>query len=90
MDDVKSASATADGVLYAGRARLKHVVIKSSASGSPSISFRNKDASGAVLLIMDFVVAVNEDIVVPAEGILFENGIYVDITAIDRVTIFYA
>lgn len=87
--DLKSATATADGVLFAGRARLRHVLVKTAASGSPQLVFKNGNSSGTALITMDFVVSVNEDIVIPDEGVLFENGIYVDVTDVSRVTIFY-
>lgn len=88
--DLKSATATADGVLFAGRARLRHVLVKSAAAGSPQVVFKNGGAGGTALITMDFVTATNEDIPIPDEGVVFENGIYVDITDVDRVTIFYS
>lgn len=88
--DLKSATATADGVLFAGRARLRHVMVKSASSGSPQLVFKNGGASGTTLIVMDFVTSSNEDIAIPDEGLLFENGIYVDVTDVDRVTVFYS
>lgn len=88
--DLQSASRTTSGVLFAGRARLRHVLIKSGASGSPSVVLRDGDASGPVLITMDFITATNEDIPLPDEGMLFPNGIYVGLTNIDRLTIFYS
>jgi len=89
-NDVKSATATADGVLFAGRARLRHVLVKTSSSGSPQVVLKNGSSSGTALITMDFVTSVNEDIPLPDEGILFEDGIYADITNIDRITILYS
>jgi hypothetical protein len=88
--DLKSATATTDGVLFAGRARLRHVMVKSASSGSPQLVFKNGGASGTTLIVMDFVISSNEDIAIPDEGLLFENGIYVDVTDVDRVTVFYS
>lgn len=87
--DVKSATATADGVLFAGRARLRHVTVKTSSTGTPQVVLKNGSSSGTALITMDFIVSSNEDIIIPDEGVLFENGIYADITNIDRITIFY-
>lgn len=88
--DVKSATATADGVLFAGRARLRHVLVKSAASGTPQVVLKNGGSGGTAYITMDFVTSVNEDIPIPDEGVLFENGIYVDLTDIDRITVFYS
>ena len=88
--DLQSATVTADGVLFAGRARLRHVLIKSSASGSPQVVFKNGGSGGTALITMDFATGINEDIPIPDEGVLFSSGIYVDLTDIDRVTVFYS
>lgn len=88
--DLQSATATADGVMFAGRARLRHVLVKAAATGSPQVVFKNGSSSGAAILTMDFVAGYNEDIPIPDEGVLFTSGIYVDLTDIDRVTILYA
>ena len=87
--DIKSASATADGVLFAGRARLRHVLVKTSSSGSPQVVLKNGSSGGTALVTMDFIVSSNEDIPLPDEGLLFTDGIYADITNIDRITVFY-
>jgi len=89
-NDVKSATATADGVLFAGRARLRHVLVKTSSTGTPQVVLKNGGSGGTALVTMDFVTSVNEDIPLPDEGLLFTDGIYADITNIDRITIFYS
>jgi len=89
-NDVKSATATADGVLFAGRARLRHVLVKTSSTGSPQVVLKNGSSGGTTLLTMDFVTATSTDIPFPDEGLLFEGGIYADITDIDRITILYS
>lgn len=88
--DLKSATATADGVLFAGRARLRHVLVKTSSTGTPQVVLKNGSSGGTTLVTMDFVTSVNEDIPLPDEGLLFADGIYADITNIDRITIFYS
>ena len=87
--DLKSATATADGTMFAGRARLRHVLVKTKSTGTPQLIFKNGE-NGLVLMRMDFVTGVNEDIPFPDEGLLFDNGIYVDLTDVDRVTILYS
>ena len=88
--DLQSATRTADGVLFAGRARLRHVLVKTAASGSPQVVFKNGSSEGTALITMDFVTGINEDIPIPDEGVLFSSGIYVDITDIDRITVLYS
>lgn len=88
--DLQSATATADGVLFAGRARLRHVLVKTASSGTPQLVFKNGGSGGTAVITMDFVAGVNEDIPIPDEGVLFSSGIYVDLTDVDRVTVFYS
>lgn len=87
--DVLSAVATADGSMVSGRNRLKGVVLTSSATAG-SIVFKDGGASGTVRLTLNTPASAGfHDIVIPSEGVLFSSDIYVDLTNVTSVTIFY-
>lgn len=87
--DVLSAVATADGSIISGRNRLKGVVLTSSATAG-SIVFRDGGVSGTVRLTLNTPASAGfHDIVIPGEGVLFSSDIYVALTNVTSVTIFY-
>lgn len=88
--DVKSATATASGTLFAGPARLRHVMVKAASTGTPQIVFKDGGASGTTVLTADFVTSSNQDIPFPDEGMKFSTDVYVALTNIDRITILYS
>lgn len=69
-------------VVYAGRARLRGVYINHTATAG-TIPFRNGGAIGTAMLTIPTPAAANttRDVVIPDEGILFENGAYITYTA---------
>lgn len=89
QSDVKSAVATADGTMVASRTRLKGVAMTTSASAG-SVVFKNNGASGTTLLTLNTPAAAGiHDVFIPGEGILFETDVYVDLTNVTSVTVFY-
>jgi len=69
-------------VVYAGRARVRGVyLIHTGTAGT--IPFRNGGASGTAMLTIPTPAAANStrDVVIPDEGIMFENGVYLTYTA---------
>ena len=69
-------------VVYAGRARVRGVyLIHTGTAGT--IPFRNGGASGTAMLTIPTPAAENStrDVVIPDEGIMFENGAYITYTA---------
>ena len=87
--DVKSAVASADSVMVSGRNRLKGAVLTTTATAG-SVVFKDGGASGTTLLTLNTpAVAAFHDIIIPGEGILFGTDIYVDVTNVSSVTIFY-
>lgn len=87
--DVLSAVATADGTMVSGRNRLKGVVLTATTSAG-SVVFKDGGASGTARLTVNTpAVADFHDIFIPGEGILFNTDIYVDVTNVSSVTIFY-
>ena len=69
-------------VVYAGRARVRGVyLIHTGTAGT--IPFRNGGAAGTAMLTIPTPASENStrDVVIPDEGIMFENGAYVTYTA---------
>lgn len=88
--DVKSAFASGDGSMVGVRTRLKGVFYAVTTAGADIIFYDNaSSATGSVLLKLPADVAGQHNVYIPGEGILAENGIYVDTNAASGVTIFY-
>lgn len=69
-------------VVYAGRARVRGVyLIHTGTAGT--IPFRNGGATGTAMLTIPTPASANStrDVVIPDEGIMFENGAYITYTA---------
>ena len=90
--DVRSAHTNANAALYAGRTRMKGVLLTVS-GGNPSDHVKFYDSatttSGSVILELDTTHSNVVYVLIPGEGILFNNGIYCDIGDASSVTIFY-
>ncbi len=90
--DVKSAHTNANAALYAGRTRLKGVLLTVS-GGSPTDHVKFYDnattGTGTVRVELDTTHASVVYVSIPGEGVLFNNGIYCDIGDANSVTIFY-
>lgn len=88
--DVKSAYLAADGILLAGRTRLRGVTVTTAVAGAALIIYDNASAaSGAVLITLSTGFAGSYAITIPGEGILAVNGMYLDINGAAGVTVFY-
>lgn len=90
--DVRAAHLNTSGVGYAGRARVKGIVCTASSTNTEVILYDDASAAtGEVLMRFDSGTTVTTfQILVPGEGILAKNGIYVDLGAGGvTVTVFY-
>jgi hypothetical protein len=91
--DVKTAStastATAGVALTQHRSRLKGYIISGGAADG-TVTFRDGSVTGSVLFIAPCNANDTETLNIPAEGVLFENGIHAVLSNLDRVTIFHA
>jgi hypothetical protein len=89
--DVKSAYTAVDAALVTSRTRLKGMYIVVSTAGSnPVTVYDNSSAgSGAVVIRAGASVAGAHTVVIPGEGILAMNGLYVDTGSADSVTLIY-
>jgi hypothetical protein len=88
--DVKSSFRTTDGAMVAYRTRLKGVFFAVTSPGADIIIYDNASgASGNVLLTLPCDVAGQHNVYIPGEGILAQNGIFLDINGSSGVTVFY-
>ena len=91
--DVKTATtatgATGGAALVSGRSRLRGYIIAGGAADG-TVTFRNGTVSGSTLLIAPCNANDTETLNIPESGVLFEDGIHVVLSNIDRVTVFHS
>jgi hypothetical protein len=74
-----------------GRARIKSVYIVPSGTAG-SVVFKDGGTSGTSRITLNTVASATQPtyMLFPGEGVLFTNDIYVDVTSIGSVMVFYA
>ena len=90
-NDVLSAHAHTSAALVTRRARLRGVVVNTASGATGDVIFYDNAsaASGTVLLEVDEKSQGMTDIIIPGDGILAKNGIYVSLPANVTATVFY-
>mgnify|MGYP006969536300 CR=1 FL=1 len=86
---ITSKKATATGSLIGGRTRLKGFIVKTAGSGNPQLVFRSGGASGTTLLDVALSTGDDTQITIPDQGILFDDGCHVTLTAVTSITAFF-
>ena len=87
--DVSSASATADGTLVAQPTRIKAITITTTSSAG-SVILKDGGSGGTTKLnITTPAVAEIFNVLIPGEGVRFTTDVYVDVTNVSGVTVFY-
>ena len=87
--DVLSATATADGTIVAGPARIKGILLTTTSSAG-SVVLKDGGASGTTRMTLNTpAVAEMFNALLPGEGVRFTTDVYVDVTNIASVTVFY-
>lgn len=92
--DVLSAHLSAAGEYYAGRTRLRGLIVSPKASTAATFEIRDGSATGAVLFSMDIASNTNPNVfsmTIPGEGILAQDGLYLttSVGSVTGVTVFY-
>lgn len=89
--DVKSAYTAVDAALVPYRTRLKGLYIVVSTGGSNPVTIYDNAStgSGTIVFRAGATVAGAHTVVIPSDGILAMNGLYVDTGSADSVTIIY-
>ncbi len=87
--DVRAVSLASSNTAYAGRARVRGMVIEPGTSAG-SVVLKDGGSSGTTILTIN-TTANGEtfNVVIPAEGVLFETDVYATLTNA-KVTVFYA
>jgi|TARA_Y100001937_G_C7017160_1_gene283694 hypothetical protein len=85
---ITAKTATATGTLQGGRTRLKAFYVKTAASGSPAVVFKN-GSGGATLLSMVFHTSDDNQITIPDHGMIFDSECHVTLTNVDSITGFF-
>ena len=78
--DQSVAHATADGQMVATGRRARVTYIQAEGAASSSVVLKSGGASGTVVATFKFGTE-GLDVYVPGSGILFEEGVYLDLTA---------
>jgi len=87
--DVLSATRTTDGTLVSGPARIKGILLTTTTTAG-SVVLKDGGASGTTRLTMNTpAVAEMFNALLPGEGIRFTTNVYVDVTDVSSVTVFY-
>ena len=92
--DVLSEHRSTAGSYYAGRTRLKAFIVTPAVSTACTFEIRNGSATGNVLFTMDITsqtVANSTYVLIPGEGILATNGLYLTLSvgSLTGLTVFY-
>jgi hypothetical protein len=89
--DVKSSYAgTLPAQLYTGRTRLKSIVFIGNGTGGTFTIYDGTDTSGAIVYQFKFSTAVQPfQVLLPGEGILCQNGVYVVGTTLSAISVTY-
>ena len=87
--DVKAVSLTASGTAFSGRTRVKGIVL-SDTNVAGSLVLRDGGASGTIKFSLDTpTAAFVSNILIPGEGILFKTDVYVEISDLSSIVVFY-
>lgn len=86
--DVFAVTKTADATVFASRARVRQIQVKTATSGSPQIVLKDGGSSGTALLDLSFGTTDTFSVNIPDNGILFGTNVYLDLTDCLSVTVF--
>ena len=89
--EVKATTLTADGAISAKRSRLMSVYITNTAgAGTAAVIYDNASAaSGTAILTIPCLAATTDQITFGPDGILADNGLYLDINGLAGVIAIY-
>lgn len=87
--DVSSASATADGTLVNQPTRIRAITITTTSSAGSVVLKDGGSGGTAKITVNTPAVAEIFNVLIPAEGVRFTTDVYVDVTNVSSVTVFY-
>ena len=87
--DVSATSLTESGTAFAGRTRVRGIVI-SDTNTAGQLILRDGGVTGTIKFQLDTPnAAFVSNILIPGAGILFETDVYAEITSLASVVVFY-
>ncbi len=87
--DVKSATRTSDGTMVDQPTRVKGILLTTTTTAG-SVVLKDGGSGGTALITLNTpAVAEMFNALLPAEGVRFTTDVYVDVTDVSSVTIFY-
>ena len=86
--DVFAVNKTAAATVFASRARVRQIQVKTESSGSPKVVLKDGGSTGTALITLEFGPSSTFSVNIPDNGILFETNVYLDLTACSSVTVF--
>ena len=89
--DVKAETLTADGTAVDYRTRVKGLLVSPTPGSAGSVVVKDGGTGGIARLTINVASGATSPfpVVVPGEGILFSTDVYVDVTTVASVTVFY-
>lgn len=89
--DVKAATRTDDGSMYGARTRVKGLLISPTPGSAGAVVLKDGGSSGVVRLTVNVASGATSPfpVLIPGEGILFDTDVYLDLTTVTSVTVFY-
>ena len=88
--DVLAISLAASGAATTARARVRGMVVEPGGS-TGSVIIKDGGASGTTRMTLNTVASATQPtyLLLPGEGVLFDTSVYVDVTSIGSVMVFY-
>lgn len=87
--DVLSATATADGTMVSQATRVRGITVTTSSTAG-SVVLKDGGSTGTARITVNTpAVAGLQNVFIPAEGVRFYTDVYVDVTDVASVTVFY-
>lgn len=87
--DVKVASITSTGTVFAARARVRHIAFRSTGTEG-TVVLKDGGASGTTLITLNTPAAVGfHEFSLPGRGVLFGTDIHGTLTSVDGLMVVY-
>ena len=86
--DVKAASLAASGSIFAGRTRVRGMVVEPGASAG-SIVIKDGGSGGTTVISIATAANGYGNVVIPGDGVLCSTNVYIALTNVSSATVFY-
>jgi hypothetical protein len=90
--DVKAATRTTDGTMVAYRTRVKGMLISPTPGSAGTVVLKDGGTSGVAQITINTASSTTVGpfpVNIPGEGVLFSTDVYLDLTDVTSVTVFY-